>query len=285
VAATAMAEVIEEHTLKILQVKVVVKERNRARKELDFDKSDFLRDRLLKEFGAEVVDQKDGPSGWRFKDGKPSKLPPGTKIPAEFAEDLKPDEKPVPNNAKKRDRGEPTPTSAREQKLENKKQKRAREKEDDEEVKQKESKKKARENEKESAKSSTDKNRNSALLAELVPNATGPGRTVDGVYIEDIVTSSSSKAVKYGDRVKAHYIGRLKSNGKVFDSSLKKAFVFRVGRGEVIRGWDIGFAGMTVGSKRKLIIPPEKAYGRQGSPPVIPGNATLEFEVTLLGIV
>ena len=61
--------------------------------------------------------------------------------------------------------------------------------------------------------------------------------------------------------------------------------MFRLGRGEVIRGWDIGFMGMSVGAKRKLTIPPEKAYGRQGSPPVIPSNATLVFEVTLLGIV
>jgi FK506-binding nuclear protein len=274
-----MAEVVDPHTLKILQVKVLIRERNRARKDLDFDKSDFLREKLLKEFGAEVIDQKEGPSGWRFKDGKASRLPAGFKIPAEFAEDMKPDEKPAAKGSK---RERETPTSAREKTLENKKQKRTREKE--EEKQDSSTKKKLREKEKNATKS-VERSRNNALLAEIVPNATGPGRTVDGVYIEDMVTSSSSKAVKYGDRVKAHYVGRLKSNGKVFDSSLKKPFVFRVGRGEVIRGWDIGFAGMTVGSKRKLVIPPEKAYGKQGSPPVIPGNATLEFEVTLLGIV
>ena len=63
--------------------------------------------------------------------------------------------------------------------------------------------------------------------------------------------------------------------------SKKKPFVFRLGKGEVIKGWDIGVSGMAVGGVRRLTIPPEKAYGKQGSPPVIPSNATLVFDVTL----
>ena len=87
-----------------------------------------------------------------------------------------------------------------------------------------------------------------------------------------------------GKRVKVFYKGFLKSNNRMFDSSTTKPFGFRIGVGEVIQGWDIGVLGMKVGGQRKLTIPPEKGYGKQGSPPVIPGNATLVFEVTLLQI-
>ena len=92
-------------------------------------------------------------------------------------------------------------------------------------------------------------------------------------------------AVKSGDTVSVHYVGRL-SDGRTFDASKPRGepFDFTLGRGMVIRGWDIGLAGMRAGGVRRLTIPPEEAYGKLGAPPTIPGNATLTFEVELLGI-
>ncbi len=88
-----------------------------------------------------------------------------------------------------------------------------------------------------------------------------------------------------GRSVTVHYTGWL-TNGTKFDSSHDRVepFTFRLGAGEVIKGWDEGVEGMKVGGKRKLTIPPKLGYGRFGSPPVIPGNATLVFEVELLKV-
>ena len=63
----------------------------------------------------------------------------------------------------------------------------------------------------------------------------------------------------------------------MFDSSTSKPFTFKLGRSEVIRGWDIGVLGMAVGGRRRLVIPPEKAYGKSGAPPAIPGNKQFLF--------
>ena len=87
-------------------------------------------------------------------------------------------------------------------------------------------------------------------------------------------------AAASGDVVKVHYVGKLAKTGKKFDAG---KIAFRLGGGEVIKGWDLGVAGMKVGGKRKLRIPPELAYGRRGAPPDIPANATLLFDVELLG--
>ncbi|KAL5232731.1 hypothetical protein ACI65C_000141 [Semiaphis heraclei] len=102
-----------------------------------------------------------------------------------------------------------------------------------------------------------------------------------GVIINDLKIGDGAVA-KPGKNVKVYYIGRLKSTGKVFDSMQKgPGFTFGLQRGEVIKGWDIGIAGMKVGGKRKVICPPNMAYGAKGSPPEIPPNSTLVFDVEL----
>jgi peptidylprolyl isomerase len=102
-------------------------------------------------------------------------------------------------------------------------------------------------------------------------------------YID--VKEGTGEAAKAGDMVEVHYTGTLK-DGKKFDSSKDrgKPFSFKLGAGEVIKGWDEGVAGMKVGGQRKLIIPPELGYGARGAGGVIPPNAELTFEVDLLKI-
>jgi FKBP-type peptidyl-prolyl cis-trans isomerase len=105
----------------------------------------------------------------------------------------------------------------------------------------------------------------------------------DGLKIEDVREGTGAIAKK-GETVKVNYRGTL-TNGKEFDSSYnKEPFKFKLGAGQVIEGWDKGIQGMKVGGKRILVIPPEQAYGASGYPPVIPENATLKFEVELLGV-
>ncbi len=104
-----------------------------------------------------------------------------------------------------------------------------------------------------------------------------------GLVMEDVKVGNGPRA-KNGKKVSVRYIGKL-TNGKVFDSNTKGApFSFRLGGGEVIKGWDLGVQGMNVGGTRKLTIPAALAYGSKGAPPDIPKNATLEFEVRLLEV-
>jgi FKBP-type peptidyl-prolyl cis-trans isomerase FkpA len=109
-------------------------------------------------------------------------------------------------------------------------------------------------------------------------------KTDSGLQYVELKEGDGEKAKK-GDTVEVHYTGWLK-DGKKFDSSLdrKKPFAFKLGNGDVIKGWDEGVAGMKVGGKRKLIIPAELAYGKKGAGDVIPPDAELTFEVELLKI-
>jgi FKBP-type peptidyl-prolyl cis-trans isomerase FkpA len=109
-------------------------------------------------------------------------------------------------------------------------------------------------------------------------------KTASGLVIEDLVVGSGATAAA-GQRVSVHYTGWLQDGNK-FDSSKDRgqAFMFSLGRGEVIRGWDEGVSGMKVGGKRKLTIPPDLGYGARGAGGVIPPNATLLFEVELLAL-
>ncbi|KAK9138515.1 hypothetical protein Sjap_009109 [Stephania japonica] len=88
-----------------------------------------------------------------------------------------------------------------------------------------------------------------------------------------------------GDRIKVHYRGTL-TDGTVFDSSFERGdpIEFELGSGQVIKGWDQGLLGMCVGEKRKLKIPAKLGYGEQGSPPTIPGGATLIFDTELVAV-
>jgi FKBP-type peptidyl-prolyl cis-trans isomerase len=129
--------------------------------------------------------------------------------------------------------------------------------------------------------------RRSATPNTNVPTkVTGDGvKTPSGLIYWDIRVGNGEVA-KEGSHVRVHYTGWL-TNGKKFDSSVDagKPFDFTIGNGEVIKGWEEGVAGMRVGGKRQLRIPPDLGYGAEGTPGgPIPPNATLIFDVQLLGV-
>jgi FKBP-type peptidyl-prolyl cis-trans isomerase len=132
------------------------------------------------------------------------------------------------------------------------------------------------------------------LLAACTPTDTttkGSSMSTASLAITELA-AGSGPAIAAGQTAVVHYTGWLyaegaaDNKGRKFDSSRDRAepFDFRVGAGHVIAGWDQGVAGMQVGGQRRLVIPPELGYGARGAGGVIPGGATLVFDVELLGI-
>lgn len=107
-----------------------------------------------------------------------------------------------------------------------------------------------------------------------------------GVEVQSLQAGDGTTFPQAGDLVTVHYTGTLQADGSKFDSSRDRnqPFQFRIGQGQVIRGWDEGFAKISLGEKAKLVISPDYGYGARGYPPVIPANSTLVFDVELLKI-
>ena len=118
------------------------------------------------------------------------------------------------------------------------------------------------------------------------PDVTIPdGPPPSELVLEDLTVGDGEEATA-GHNVTVHYVGVAWSDQQQFDASWDRGdtFAFRLGRGQVISGWDEGVAGMKVGGRRRITIPPEKGYGARGAPGAIAPNETLVFVVDLLGV-
>src|SRR3954451_6731616 len=117
------------------------------------------------------------------------------------------------------------------------------------------------------------------------PTEVGKAKTTPSGLQYSTVKPGTGPAAQPGQQVSVHYTGTL-TNGQKFDSSRDRnePFAFRLGGGEVIKGWDEGVAGMKVGERRKLVIPPTLGYGAQGAGGVMPPTPTMVLDVELLGV-
>jgi FKBP-type peptidyl-prolyl cis-trans isomerase len=272
--AVASEVVLSDRAASIIEIRRIMKEREKARENSDFAKSDHLREKLETGFGVIVKDQVNGPSGWKFKDGSSRTLPPGTAVPLDATKKRRRDDEQEGGQAKAEISSGSSSTNAKVAKTSSSNAQTVQQS-------KKDGLGKAVTGNGKPSTISTESARNKNILAAVTNVQTSSKqRNVQGVLVEDVLVGQGNEAVS-GKRIKVQYVGRLKSNNKVFDAS-KKPFAFTLGRSEVIKGWDIGVAGMKIGGKRILTIPPEKAYGKTGAPPTIPPNATLVFEVTLL---
>ena len=125
-----------------------------------------------------------------------------------------------------------------------------------------------------------------AVLFTLAAVSAEVKETESGLKVEYISKPDAcDKVARNGDMLSMHYVGTLESGAK-FDSSYDRSepFKFQIGVGQVIKGWEEGVLGMCVGEKRKLIVPPALGYGDKGAGDIIPGGATLYFEVELIEI-
>ncbi|HEY2004648.1 MAG TPA: FKBP-type peptidyl-prolyl cis-trans isomerase [Candidatus Saccharimonadia bacterium] len=131
---------------------------------------------------------------------------------------------------------------------------------------------------------SNNSNSDKAAAGSPGPSASATASPTDKLVVTDEKVGTGTEAVA-GKTVTVNYVGTL-TNGTKFDSSYDRnqPFSFTLGQGQVIKGWDQGVAGMKVGGKRKLVIPPDLGYGAQGAGSSIPPNATLVFEVELLDV-
>ena len=123
-------------------------------------------------------------------------------------------------------------------------------------------------------------------MSKTKPSVTIPAEAPPSELVKtDLEVGSGDEAVK-GKNVSVHYVGVAWSNGQEFDASWNRgdAFDFRLGAGQVIQGWDDGVAGMKVGGRRQLTIPPDMGYGSRGAGCVIKGGETLVFVVDLLNV-
>ena len=123
-------------------------------------------------------------------------------------------------------------------------------------------------------------------MSKTKPSVTIPAEAPPSELVKsDLEVGSGDQAVK-GKNVSVHYVGVAWSNGQEFDASWNRgeAFDFRLGAGQVIQGWDDGVAGMKVGGRRQLTIPPDMGYGSRGAGGVIKGGETLVFVVDLLNV-
>jgi peptidylprolyl isomerase len=123
-------------------------------------------------------------------------------------------------------------------------------------------------------------------MSKTKPSVTIPAEAPPSELVKtDLEVGSGDEAVK-GKNVSVHYVGVAWSNGQEFDASWNRgdAFDFRLGAGQVIQGWDDGVAGMKVGGRRQLTIPPDMGYGSRGAGGVIKGGETLIFVVDLLNV-
>ncbi|KAM7272352.1 hypothetical protein ACFE04_027015 [Oxalis oulophora] len=148
-------------------------------------------------------------------------------------------------------------------------------------------KKKAKKKNKKKKKNADSDNKSAETSDKDSPTKPARVRTFgNGLVIEDVALGKpGGKKADIGKKVSVTYIGKLQKDGKIFDSNIQKApFKFRLGVGEVIKGWDVGINGMRVGDKRKLTIPPSMGYGSRGAGGKIPPNAWLEFDVELLNV-